>query len=114
MRSSGIVAEAKRTGLDLTIKSNYAELKPSEKDLIQKLYEYPKAIDDAATNYDPSVIALFSYELAKAYNRFWHECKILKEENTDARLFRLQLSQMTAHTLQHSMDLLGIEMPERM
>jgi arginyl-tRNA synthetase len=52
--------------------------------------------------------------LAKSYNRFWYHCSILKENDAETRLFRLQLSQLVATSLQWAMDLLGIEMPERM
>ena len=114
VRSSGVVRDSVARGIDLAKPSNYVDLKSEEKDLIQRLYEFPKNIEEAATNYDPSVIANFCYELAKSYNRFWYHCSILKESNAEPRLFRLQLSQLVATSLQRAMDLLGIEMPERM
>jgi arginyl-tRNA synthetase len=114
VRSSGVVRDALAKNIDLSQKSNYTDLKPEEKDLIQRMYELPKNIEEAASNYDPSVLANFCYELAKSYNRFWYHCSILKENDPDIRLFRLQSSQLVATSLQRAMDLLGIEMPERM
>ena len=114
VRSSGVVRDAIARGIDLAKPSNYVDLKAEETDLIQRIYEFPKNIEEAAANYDPSVIANFCYELAKSYNRFWYHCSILKESNAEISLFRLQLSQLVATSLQRAMDLLGIEMPERM
>ena len=114
VRSSGVVRDAVARGIDLAKSSNYVDLKAEETDLIQRIYEFPKNIEEAAANYDPSVIANFCYELAKSYNRFWYHCSILKESNAEISLFRLQLSQLVATSLQRAMDLLGIEMPERM
>jgi arginyl-tRNA synthetase len=114
VRSSGVVRDSVAKGIDLSQASNYVDLKSEEKDLIQRIYELPKNIEEAAANYDPSVIANFCYELAKSYNRFWYHCSILKESDAEISLFRLQLSQLVATSLQRAMDLLGIEMPERM
>jgi len=64
--------------------------------------------------YSPAVIANYVYELAKAYNQFYHDCSILKEENAVTRAFRLLLSQTVAKVLKSGFGLLGIEMPSRM
>ena len=114
VRASGVVRDALAQGNDLAKASSYTHLKAEEKDLVQQLYEFPKNVEDAAANYDPSVIANYAYDVAKSFNRFWVHCSILKENDAETRLFRLQLSQLTATTLQRAMDLLGIEMPERM
>jgi arginyl-tRNA synthetase len=112
VRSSGVVRDA--TDIKFSEKATDIELNPQEKELIGKLYTYDATIKEAAESYDPSVIAAFSMDLAKAYNRFWYHCPILKSEDEAVKRFRLQLSKLTAHTLQHSMGLLGIDMPERM
>jgi arginyl-tRNA synthetase len=112
VRSSGVVRDSEYQ--DLTQKVTPSVLEQPEKELILKFYEYERIIEEAAQNYDPSVIANYSYDLAKTFNRFWQHCPILKSKENDIKIFRLQLSKMTAHVLQHSMGLLGIEMPERM
>ena len=114
VRAAGVVRDAKAQHIDLIKISEYTNLQADEKDLIQKLYEFPKTIEEAAQTFDPSVIANYCYELAKGFNKFWSKCQILKENNNDTRGFRLKTAQLTATTLQKGMDLLGIEMPERM
>jgi arginyl-tRNA synthetase len=94
--------------------SDYQSLQKQEKEILSQLYAYPELIAAAAEEYDPSTIANFCYDLAKNYHRFYHDLSILSAETEAAKAFRLQLSQAVAHVLKHSMDLLGIEMPERM
>ena len=94
--------------------NEYLELDPSEKDLIQTLLNYPADVRKAANNYDPSIIANFAYDLAKKFHKFYHDVRVLTAETPDARSFRIALSDQVAKTLAHAMDLLGIEMPERM
>lgn len=77
-------------------------------------YTFPQVLKQAADEYSPSVIANYLFELAREYNQFYHELTILKEENENKRCFRLALSQLTAQNIRNGMDLLGIEVPERM
>jgi arginyl-tRNA synthetase len=94
---------------------NYQEkLTESELDLIQVLNKYPETLKSAAKEFNPAAIANYSYDLAKAYNKFYQTESILKVEEEHIKLFRLQLSDLTAKTLHKAMQLLGIEMPERM
>ncbi|MFN5459148.1 MAG: DALR anticodon-binding domain-containing protein, partial [Bacteroidota bacterium] len=62
----------------------------------------------------PALLANYSYELAKAYNHFYHEHSILKAADDETRLFRLALSLKTGKIIKLTMGLLGINMPERM
>jgi len=75
---------------------------------------YPQAVAKAADAYDPSELANYSYVLAKAYHRFYHEVPILRTEDPAALQFRLVLSEQVARVLYDSFNLLGITMPERM
>ena len=68
----------------------------------------------AGTDYSPSVIANYCYDLVKEYNQFYHDFSILREENEAVRLFRLVLSAEVAKIVKLGMGLLGIEVPERM
>ncbi len=112
VRCSGVARKA--SDIDLSLSKNYADLQPQEQDLILKVAQYPDSIEEAAVNYDPSIIANYCYELAKAYHKFYHDISILKAESEAAKAFRLKLSQVVANVLTSGMDLLGIEMPERM
>jgi arginyl-tRNA synthetase len=92
----------------------YLDFVAEEKELLQQLYQYPAIIKESAQQYDPSTIANYAYALAKNYHRFYHEHSILKADDIAVKNFRLCLSQSVGNVLLHSMDLLGIEMPEKM
>lgn len=91
-----------------------AALAPSERDLIRLLANYPDVIEAAASEFSPAQLANYAYELAKQYNKFYHEESILKTEDKTLREFRLHLSAVTAAIIAKAMRLLGIEVPERM
>ena len=99
---------------DLTPAVAYQQLETQEKEIVAQLYAFPEIIGQAATEYDPSTVANYCYDLAKAYHRFYHDYSILNADTAPARAFRLQLSQAVANVLRHGMSLLGIEMPDRM
>jgi arginyl-tRNA synthetase len=99
---------------DATIAANYLEFVLEEREIIQQLYQYPNVIEESALQYDPSAIANFAYALAKNYHRFYHEHSILKADDLAVRSFRLCMSKAVGSVLNHSMNLLGIEMPDKM
>lgn len=99
------VPEKLITGLELSLK---------EEGLIQMLSEFPSVIAQAGSDYNPSVIANYVYELVKEYNQFYHDFSILREENEELKKFRLMLSQNVGKVISTGMGLLGIEVPERM
>lgn len=92
----------------------YTLLENAEIELIISLIGFSNELDQAVESYDPSGIANFAYELAKKYHRFYHDVRILTAESESAKAFRLNLSSVVADCLLKSMNLLGIEMPERM
>lgn len=85
-----------------------------ELQIIQALYNWPAALQKAASTYDPSQIANYCYDLARVYNAFYQHNSIIREEDTAVRNFRMQLTMITGRTLKNAMALLGIDMPERM
>jgi len=85
-----------------------------ERDLIQALGNYPQAIEAAAKDFSPAQLANYVYEVAKVYNKFYHEETILKAEDAQVKQFRLQLSAIAGRVIADSMRLLGIQVPERM
>jgi arginyl-tRNA synthetase len=89
-------------------------LAPSERDLIQILSSYPATVVASATAFSPAQLANYCYEVAKQYNKFYHEETILKAEDGVVRDFRLHLSAATARIIAKGMNLLGIDVPERM
>lgn len=103
-----------RADYQLAIKPAVTELAGVERDLIVLLDKYPETVKEAARGYSPAVIANYVYELAKTYNKFYHEKSILQAEDEDSKQFRLALSASSAKVISKGMKLLGIEVPERM
>jgi arginyl-tRNA synthetase len=91
-----------------------AHINEQELELIMHISRYPETIQFSAGEFDPSQIATYVYALAKLYNKFYVENPILSIEDESLQYFRIILSEMTARTIQSSMGLLGIEVPERM
>lgn len=85
-----------------------------EKECIVSLLKYPQIIEEAAREYSPATIANYLYELAKTFNKFYHDHPILKLDDKQLQLFRLALAHQIAVVLKHGMSLLGIDVPERM
>ncbi|MCX8210515.1 MAG: arginine--tRNA ligase [Lewinella sp.] len=107
-------ADEKGVDVDLSLAKDYTNLAPAERELINQLYGYPELVKTAAESYDPSLIAMFCYELAKNLHKFWHDHSILSAETPAAVAFRLQLCKAVGNTLQSGMGMLGIQVPERM
>lgn len=91
-----------------------SELSAVQRELVLAISKFPETIITAAKEFSPALIANFAYDLAKLYNKFYHEEPILKEENAGLRNIRLALSSSTASILKRSMKLLGIDVPQRM
>nr|WP_288812177.1 arginine--tRNA ligase [uncultured Sphingobacterium sp.] len=85
-----------------------------ERDLIQQLGAFPETIEASAQEFSPAQLANYIYEVAKLYNKFYHEETILKAEANDVKNFRLHLSAAAAKVIAKGMGLLGICVPERM
>lgn len=90
------------------------DINEKEQDLIQKLSEFPAVVAQAGTDYTPSSIANYVYELVKSFNQFYHDYSILSADTDEQQSFRLVLAANVAKVVRLGMALLGIEMPERM
>ncbi len=90
------------------------DLHEKEKELVKQLEIYPEAIQQAALNYSPALIANYTYDLVKEFNSFYQNVSILGEENQDKKIFRVQLSKKVADVIQSAFSLLGIQVPNRM
>jgi len=93
---------------------NLISLEEKERSLVRLLSQYPETVKQAGEEYSPAVIANYAFELAKEYNQFYHELPILKEENSDKRVFRIAVSELTSNIISSAMKLLGVQVPERM
>jgi len=103
-----------RANYEVNTKIEVTELAGVERDLIVLLNQFPDVINTAANDYSPAVIANYVYELAKVYNKFYHEKSIIQAEDEISKQFRLQLSASSAKVISKAMNLLGIDVPERM
>ncbi|WP_214070507.1 arginine--tRNA ligase [Mucilaginibacter sp. dw_454] len=109
-RIKSVLNRATITGVE----TEPAELAPEERDLILLLTQFPGIIQQAAAGYNPGLVANYSYEVAKGYNKFYHEHSILQAEDELVKQFRLKLSASSAKVISRAMALLGILVPERM
>jgi arginyl-tRNA synthetase len=113
VRMNSVTAMIGKRGLSVGDPTGYSDLQGAEKELLKAIHDYPAVVDAAAREYDPSHVANYCYNLAKGYHRFWHDVTILDPDEA-TRSFRLRLSQGVGQVLKSGMELLGMEMPDRM
>ena len=89
-------------------------LNEKERDLIQKINDFGAAVEQAGKDYSPSGIANYCYELTKEFNQFYHDFSILNADTDKEKIVRLVLAKNVGKTIKNGMQLLGIEVPERM
>ncbi|MCQ2323635.1 MAG: arginine--tRNA ligase [Paludibacteraceae bacterium] len=89
-------------------------LNEKELGLIQRLTEFPAVVKQAGDEFSPAVICNYAYALACDFNSFYHDYSILNEPNEHIRAMRLMLSEQVARIIRRALELLGIEVPERM
>jgi len=95
------------------IKSKFEvrELDGKELELVKKLSAFPEIVLNAQQNLNPSIIANYSYQLAQAFNEFYHSCRVIGSQQ---ETFRLALVQSFRQVIKNAMKLLGINVLERM
>jgi arginyl-tRNA synthetase len=90
-------------------------IEPQEKALALKLLQLEDVVDAVISECTPNLLCNYLYELASLYMSFYEACPILKEGiSHDVRASRLALCQVIANTLKQGLDILGIEVMERM
>lgn len=83
-----------------------------EKEIMRKLINFPEAVENSAKENAPHLIALYLYELASLYNNFYNSLPILKSEKKMAKA-RIALSRSVAVVVKNGLNMLGIEVLER-
>ena len=86
----------------------------SEKNLMMELVKFNSVIEQSFEEIAPHKICSFIYDLANAFNRFYHETRILAEEEEERKQSWIQILDLTREVLETSIDLLGFSAPERM
>lgn len=93
---------------------NESPLLPLEKEVLFTLEQFPSIISEAAKELNPSTLANYLFGLAKTFNSFYAEHSIGNAESEEKKQLRLQISVMTSTVLQSGMQMMGINVPERM
>lgn len=113
-RICSIFRQAEENNLKLDTAPKFSMLvTESEINLIDKIFEYPEEVEKAAANFAPQLIAKYAYDLAAAFHGFYRDCRILGVDSELAKA-RLALIKITAHTIKHALNLLGVSAPESM
>ena len=113
-RTRSIERKAAEAGIAVESVAAPGAISEKECSIIRLLNQFPAVVRQAGTDYSPSGIANYAYELAKEYNQFYHDFSILREENSEAKAFRILLTRNVGKVIKIAMNLLGIEVPERM
>ncbi len=116
VRIKSILAKFAENGGDLeAVRMDIkAPVNDSEKQLMMALAKYNASIETAAQEYAPHKICAYIYDLANAFNHFYHETKILAEEDASRKAGWIALLALTRDVLETSIDLLGFSAPDRM
>ena len=113
-RTRSIERKAAEAGVNVDTTNAPESISEKECGIIRMLNEFPAVIRQAGTDYSPSGIANYTYELAKEYNQFYHDFSILREENESVKAFRILLTRNVGKVIKTAMNILGIDVPERM
>ncbi len=87
---------------------------PAEKELVLQLAHYPAVLEQAVTEHNPSVLAIYAFTLAKTFNSFYNQHSVMQAESSEKKQLRLKLSAQTARLIEAAMGNLGIAVPQRM
>jgi arginyl-tRNA synthetase len=108
-RKGGVAAAAIRNQ-----RPEIALTHPAERGIGVRLLRLPEVLELAAADFKPNVLTDYLFDLANAFSTFFEECPVLKAESAERRASRLALCDLTARILKFGLDLLGIDVVERM
>ena len=111
-RIKSVLRKAAVQGMTAAVTSE--ALLPKEIELVKIMAGFPDKIKEAAAAHSPALVANYAYNLAKEFNQYYHDVSILKETDEKVRSQRLMLISTIARVLVKAMDILGIQLPERM
>jgi arginyl-tRNA synthetase len=104
----------RKANFDYSTLNGDIELQEKERTIIKLLQQFPEAIQNAANNHSPALIANYTYELVKEYNSLYQTLPILGNDNEQEKILRTQLSLKVSEVIKTAFSLLGIDVPERM
>jgi len=115
-RIRAIVRKAESMNITITAEDlkNITSFEPAERDALKVLSSFENKLSEAAKEYSPAVIANFTFDLAKEYNKFYQSIPIFSEADQTKLKFRIAFSEVIADTIKKAMSLLGITVPDKM
>ncbi|MEO8439595.1 MAG: arginine--tRNA ligase [Spartobacteria bacterium] len=103
----------RKAGTEFVAPNELSLTEPAELNLARRLAQFAETVPQVLNDFRPNLLANYLFELANAFHAFYEACPVLKAEET-ARATRLALCELTARTLRRGLDLLGIQLPEKM
>lgn len=113
-RTQSVLRKAAEAGDSLPERLAPEALDTKELEVIKQIEQLPVVIEQAGKEYSPALIANYAFETAKAFNQFYHDCPILREEDPKKKANRLLLCKVVAKVIKNALWTLGIEVPARM
>lgn len=110
-RIQSLLRKANENGIKL---DTVTKLKDEDVILVKALIRFRNVIDEAANSYSPSLIVNYCFELTQAFNSYYQTTNLLKEEDEELKVSRLILCENVAKVLRLGLQLLGIQVPDRM
>lgn len=87
---------------------------PAERALALQLLRFSEALDDVLDDYRPNLLTSYLFDLSKAFASFFEQCPVLKADSEETKTSRLKLCDLTARVIKQGLELLGIDVAERM
>lgn len=113
VRLNAVVKKAADMGL--TAKVSELQLKPEERNLLLRLLDFRRVLENAFARRATDLLANYTYDLAQDINTFYHNCPILREDVAeDIKQMRLHIVDMAQKTLNTAIDLMGLRVPKAM
>lgn len=103
----------RKAGEEENTSASIALAEPAERELAKRLCQFSEVVPTVLNDFRPNILANYLFELANSFHAFYEACPVLKSEEP-ARSSRLALCGLTARVLRRGLDLLGIDVPERM
>lgn len=105
-RCCGILEKAGSYGKDGAVTH------PSEVDIIKTLSLFPEKVEQARRDLEPSVISRYLLDVCQEFNRFYHDCPVLRAEDEKVRSTRLAIVEATSVVLSNGLKLIGLKRPK--
>ncbi len=106
--------ESLTTNFESLMESDISTLRSEEILLSRRLVEFPSILDDSVSTFSPHKLCKHLHSIASSFASFYENCGILKEDNEKISHRRLALCEVTSRELKLGLEMMGINVPERM